>query len=92
MSDKKKNLKHKYHLVGIGGKPSKQMKELQNKPLPMILFKIDNPKPPDEYYSNKAKSIMEIMNNINKLLDKEITRLTDKKCKNPISPNPSKNA
>lgn len=36
-------MKHKYHLPGIGGKPSKQMKELQNKPLPMILFK----KPPD---------------------------------------------
>ena len=31
-------LKHKYHLKGIGGRPSKQMKEMQKKPLPTLLF------------------------------------------------------
>ena len=31
--------KHKYHLKGIGGRPSKQMKELQGKPLPMCMMK-----------------------------------------------------
>ena len=31
-------LKHKYHLKGIGGRPSKQMKEMQGKPLPMLLM------------------------------------------------------
>ena len=30
-------LKHKYHLKGIGGRPSKQMKELQKNPLSFLL-------------------------------------------------------
>lgn len=65
---------------GIGGRPSKQMKELQKKPLPIELFKIDNPKPPNKYYFNIGKSVLQIMDETNKFLDAEITRLTDKKC------------
>ena len=30
-------MKNKYHLKGIGGRPSKQMKELQKKPLSFLL-------------------------------------------------------
>lgn len=59
-------MKHKYHLKGIGGKPSKQMKGIQKSPLPIQFF---------------GKSIVEMMNDANKLLDKEITRITDNKCK-----------
>lgn len=38
-----------------------------------------------------GKSIVKIMSDVNKKLDKEITLITDKKCKNPKSPKPSKN-
>lgn len=35
------------------GHDRKAIKKEGLKPLPLSLFKIDNPKPPDEYYSNK---------------------------------------
>lgn len=90
--------KQQYHLKGIGGKPSKQMKELKMKPMPDIFFKnppnfTNVPKPLDKKLTRMkfGKSIVKIMSDVNKKLDKEITLITDKKCKNPKSPKPFKN-
>ena len=55
------NQKHKYHLKGIGGRPSKQMKEMQGKPLPDIFFKNKPDYPKDEEELDKRMSEVKLL-------------------------------